>query len=104
MIGDRPEHALSCFNVDLHATSEEGLRAHRLSDDVCIRDCRTCAAFAVACWARICASRKRSDPAHAALINPIDGFTGWLVLGWTLLLTLAAWHWRERFASLRMAN
>lgn len=44
------------------------------------------------------------EAAHAALINPIDGFTGWLVLGWTLLLTLAAWHWRERFASLRMAN
>ncbi len=37
----------------------------------------------------------------AALVNPIDGFTGWLVLGWTLLLMLAAWHWRHRFAALR---
>ena len=41
---------------------------------------------------------------QAWLINAIDGFTGWLVLGWTLLLTLAAWHWRERFATLRAAR
>lgn len=40
----------------------------------------------------------------AWLINPIDGFTGWLVLGWTVLLTAAAWHWRQRFAAWRAAD
>ena len=37
----------------------------------------------------------------AGLINPIDGFTGWLVLGWTVSLTFAAWRWRGRFAAWR---
>ena len=34
----------------------------------------------------------------AWLISPIDGFTGWLVLGWTLGLTALAWHWRGKLS------
>ena len=37
------------------------------------------------------------DAPLAALISPIDGFTGWLVLGWTLGLTTLAWVWRRQF-------
>jgi membrane protease YdiL (CAAX protease family) len=37
------------------------------------------------------------DTPLAALISPIDGFTGWLVLGWTLGLTTLAWVWRRPF-------
>lgn len=44
------------------------------------------------------------DAPAATLVNPIDGFTGWLVLGWTLALTCGAWHWRARFAALRATN
>ena len=35
------------------------------------------------------------DAPLAVLISPIDGFTGWLVLGWTLGLTTLAWVWRR---------
>lgn len=35
------------------------------------------------------------EAALVALISPIDGFTGWLVLGWTMALTAVAWHWRQ---------
>ena len=35
------------------------------------------------------------EAALAALISPIDGFTGWLVLAWTVGLTAVAWHWRH---------
>lgn len=31
----------------------------------------------------------------SAVISPIDGFTGWLVLAWTLGLTAVAWRWRK---------
>ncbi len=37
------------------------------------------------------------DAPLAVLISPIDGFTGWLVLGWTLGLTTLAWVWRRPF-------
>jgi membrane protease YdiL (CAAX protease family) len=37
------------------------------------------------------------DAPLAALISPIDGFTGWLVLGWTLGLTALVWVWRRPF-------
>ncbi len=39
------------------------------------------------------------DAPLAALISPIDGFTGWLVLGWTLGLTALAWMWRRPFTN-----
>ena len=39
------------------------------------------------------------DAPLAALISPIDGFTGWLVLGWTLGLTALAWVWRRPFTN-----
>ena len=35
------------------------------------------------------------DAPLAVLISPIDGFMGWLVLGWTLGLTTLAWVWRR---------
>jgi hypothetical protein len=35
------------------------------------------------------------DAPLAVLISPIDGFTGWLVLGWTLGLTTLAWARRR---------
>ena len=37
------------------------------------------------------------DAPLAVLISPIDGFTGWLVLGWTLGLTTLAWARRRPF-------
>jgi len=40
----------------------------------------------------------------AALISPIDGFTGWLVLGWTLGLTALVWVGRRPFKLWISAN
>ncbi len=39
------------------------------------------------------------DAPLAVLISPIDGFTGWLVLGWTLGLTTLAWARRRPFTN-----
>ncbi len=43
------------------------------------------------------ATNLNAEAPLAALISPIDGFTGWLVLGWTLGLTTLAWARRRPF-------
>jgi len=43
------------------------------------------------------ATNLNAEAPLAALISPIDGFTGWLVLGWTLGLTGLAWVGRRPF-------
>jgi hypothetical protein len=43
------------------------------------------------------ATHLNAEAPLAGLISPIDGFTGWLVLGWTLGLTALAWVWRYPF-------
>jgi membrane protease YdiL (CAAX protease family) len=45
------------------------------------------------------ATNLNAEAPLAALISPIDGFTGWLVLGWTLGLTALAWVWRRPFTN-----
>ncbi len=37
-------------------------------------------------------AQPRADAALAALLSRHDGFVGWLVLGWTVLLTLPLWR------------
>ncbi len=47
------------------------------------------------------ATQLNPSATHAALISPIDGFTGWLVLAWTTALILMVWVFRRRFNALR---
>jgi hypothetical protein len=55
------------------------------------------------CVIKATAETTRQDEAAALsfLVSDFDGFTGWLVAGWSGLLLLALYAWRDRFAGWR---
>jgi hypothetical protein len=44
-------------------------------------------------------TRPRADAALGFLLSRFDGFVGWLVLAWTLLLAVPVWRFYQRRAT-----